>query len=59
VDLDIAAAASDEEIVAEFGRITETGGGLRRSAVSALARKYGRASRDVYRIIERAKESVE
>ena len=49
--------ATDDEIVDEFGRTTDNGGVSRRSAVSAVARKYGRSSRDVYTIIERAKKS--
>lgn len=48
-------SATDDEIASEFGRITEAGPGSRRAAVSALAKRYGRSSRDVYAIIERAK----
>ncbi len=48
---------SDDDIVGEFGRITDGGGGSRRAAISTLARKHGRTSRDVYAIIERFKKS--
>jgi 16S rRNA (cytidine1402-2'-O)-methyltransferase len=47
--------ASDEEIVGEFGRITNSGGFSRRQAVVAVARKYGRPVRDVYAVVERRK----
>ena len=49
--------ATDDEIVDEFGRTTDSSGVSRRAAVSAVARKYGRSSRDVYAIIEQAKKS--
>ena len=52
-------AVSDEDIAGEFGRTTESTAGSRRQAVVALAKKYGRSSRDVYAIIERAKKSGE
>ena len=47
---------SDEDVAREFWRITETGGGSRRQAVTELARKSGRSTRDVYSAIERAKK---
>jgi 16S rRNA (cytidine1402-2'-O)-methyltransferase len=50
-------AASDDDVVAEFWRSTENGVFTRRAAVSALARKYGRSSREVYGLIERSKKS--
>jgi 16S rRNA (cytidine1402-2'-O)-methyltransferase len=46
---------SDDVIVAEFGRITDHGAVSRRSAISALATKYRMPSRNVYAIVERAK----
>jgi 16S rRNA (cytidine1402-2'-O)-methyltransferase len=52
------ADASDQDIVAEFGRTTDCCPGSRREIVTAVARKYGRSSRDVYAIIERSKKSV-
>jgi 16S rRNA (cytidine1402-2'-O)-methyltransferase len=52
-----AAPVSDQEIVNEFGQITQFERGDRRQAISTLSRKYGRSSRDVYAIIERAKTS--
>lgn len=49
--------ATDEEMVAKFCQITESGGMTRRAAVAALAREHGRSSRDVYSAIERGKKS--
>src|SRR5688572_652372 len=49
---------SDDQIAAEVGHSTNIGPSGRRAAISAVARKYGRTSRDVYAIIERAKKSV-
>ena len=49
--------ATDDEIMVEFGRTTDLPGATRRSAISAVAKKYGRSSRDVYAMIERAKHS--
>ena len=51
----VQAAASDEEIVAEFGRITDLAALSRRQAVVAVARKYGRPAREVYAAVERSK----
>lgn len=48
--------ASDEKLVAEFGRLAENVGGSRREAIAVVAKKYGRSTRDVYAIIERAKK---
>lgn len=48
--------ASDAEIVAEFGH-TPHRSATKRRAIAALAKKYGRSSRDVYAVIERAKKS--
>ena len=48
--------ASDLEIVADFGRMPQSGGS-RRQIVAELARKYGRSPREVYAIIEKAKSS--
>jgi 16S rRNA (cytidine1402-2'-O)-methyltransferase len=53
-----APVASDEEIFAEFGRTADNMPGGRRSAVSGLAKKYGRSTKDVYALIERLKKSV-
>jgi 16S rRNA (cytidine1402-2'-O)-methyltransferase len=47
---------SDDEIVREFGRLTECGGVSRREAVRLVAKSSGRSSRDVYSVIERAKK---
>ena len=48
--------APDEILIAEFWRLTELGVGSRREAVSAVAKKYDRSTRDVYSIIERSKK---
>jgi len=47
---------SDDEMVREFGRLTEYGGVSRREAVRLVAKSSGRSSRDVYSVIERAKK---
>ena len=47
---------SDDQLAAEFGQSTESGGLGRREAVTSLARKYGRPSREVYAAIERARK---
>ena len=49
--------APDDKLVAEFWQMTEMAAGSRRETVSAVAKKYGRSTRDVYAIIERAKKS--
>ena len=46
---------SDEELVAEFGRVTDSTTLSRREAVVAVARKYGRPAREVYAAVERLK----
>jgi 16S rRNA (cytidine1402-2'-O)-methyltransferase len=51
-----AAVASDGDIFSEFGRMTEMGGQRRRQAITALARKHGRPSAEIYAAIERAKK---
>jgi 16S rRNA (cytidine1402-2'-O)-methyltransferase len=47
---------SDEVIAVEFGRITEMGQFSRRQAISATAKHFGIAARQVYAAIERAKQ---
>jgi 16S rRNA (cytidine1402-2'-O)-methyltransferase len=47
---------TDEDVVREFGRITEISGGSRRQAITEVARKSGRSAKDVYSAIERAKK---
>jgi 16S rRNA (cytidine1402-2'-O)-methyltransferase len=47
---------TDEDVVREFGRITELAGGTRRQAITEVARKSGRSDKDVYSAIERAKK---
>jgi 16S rRNA (cytidine1402-2'-O)-methyltransferase len=49
----------DAEIANQFGRITEIAPGGRRRAVSAIAKRYGRPTREIYDAIERAKKSGE
>lgn len=48
---------SDQELWAEFGRTTASHGVTRRAAIAQLAQKHGRSTKDVYRIIERMKNS--
>jgi 16S rRNA (cytidine1402-2'-O)-methyltransferase len=47
---------TDEDVVREFGRITEMTGWSRRQAITEVARKSGRSAKDVYSAIERAKK---
>ena len=48
--------ATDEEAVAEFGRITESGAVSRRDALTKVAKKFARPAREVYAAVERAKK---
>jgi 16S rRNA (cytidine1402-2'-O)-methyltransferase len=48
-----------QEIVAEFGELTNSGLGSRREVLKLLSAKYGIPSRDLYAIIERHKNSTE
>jgi 16S rRNA (cytidine1402-2'-O)-methyltransferase len=50
---------SDQEIMDEFGEMTNRVGWTRRKAVAALARKYAMSAKAVYDAIERAKISGE
>jgi 16S rRNA (cytidine1402-2'-O)-methyltransferase len=50
-------AVSDDQIALEVGRTPQTSQGGRRQVLGAVARKYGRTTRDVYAIVERAKKS--
>jgi 16S rRNA (cytidine1402-2'-O)-methyltransferase len=47
---------SDAETAHQYWQITENGAGSRRSAISDLAKRSGRSSKDVYAAIERAKK---
>jgi 16S rRNA (cytidine1402-2'-O)-methyltransferase len=47
---------SDNDVVAEFWRLTEFGGGSRRQAISEVAKRCGRSPKQVYSVIERAKK---
>jgi 16S rRNA (cytidine1402-2'-O)-methyltransferase len=51
-------AATDEEVLAEFGQVTREGASSRRQAILSVSRRCCRAPRDVYAVIERAKSSV-
>ena len=53
---DDVAFVNDEQIVTEFGQITDKWPGGRRAVVSGLAKKYGRSAKDVYSLIEKAKK---
>jgi 16S rRNA (cytidine1402-2'-O)-methyltransferase len=48
---------SDALVAREFGLMTDVVAGSRRAAIAAVARKYGRPTREVYAAIERAKKS--
>jgi 16S rRNA (cytidine1402-2'-O)-methyltransferase len=50
---------SDEDVITQFGRITQTVGVSRRQAITDLAKRSGRSARDIYSTIERGKRSVE
>ena len=54
-DLDV----PDEALVAEFGILTKQSGFRRRDAIAAVAKKFGRSTRDVYAAVERAKATSE
>jgi 16S rRNA (cytidine1402-2'-O)-methyltransferase len=47
---------SDDEVIREFWRLTESGETSRREAVRLVAQGSGRSSRDVYSVIERSKK---
>ena len=51
-----ALSVSDDDVVREFWRLTESGRASRREAVRLVAEGSGRSSRDVYSVIERAKK---
>jgi 16S rRNA (cytidine1402-2'-O)-methyltransferase len=50
--------ASDDEVVREFWRLTESGEASRREAVRLVAQGSGRSAKDVYSAIERGKKLV-
>ena len=50
---------SGEELVAEFGELTDSGLGSRREVLKLLSAKYGVSPRDLYAIIERHKDSID
>jgi 16S rRNA (cytidine1402-2'-O)-methyltransferase len=50
-------ALAPSDLAAEFGRLTEGLGYQRRAAISDLARRYGRTSREIYSMLETAKVS--
>jgi len=52
-----AVSVSDVELAQEFGCMANIGGVSRREAISQLARRYNRRTRDVYAAIENAKKS--
>jgi 16S rRNA (cytidine1402-2'-O)-methyltransferase len=51
--------ASDAELAAEFGELTDNNALSRRRAVNTLARRHGRTPNEVYAALERGKKSVE
>jgi 16S rRNA (cytidine1402-2'-O)-methyltransferase len=56
-EIDQAAFASDQDIVAEFGVMTKIQGLTRRMAISSIGKKHGLAANRVYEILEEAKKS--
>jgi 16S rRNA (cytidine1402-2'-O)-methyltransferase len=48
-------AFSDEAVADEFGELTKYQGFARRDAIAAVARKFGRTTREVYAAVERTK----
>jgi 16S rRNA (cytidine1402-2'-O)-methyltransferase len=50
---------SSNQLLTIFGQMIDNGGLSRREAIGQLAERYGMSSREVYRAIEDAKESVE
>lgn len=54
-----AASVLEADVIGEFWQLANATGATRRSAVSAVAKKYGWPNRDVYALIERSKKSVE
>jgi 16S rRNA (cytidine1402-2'-O)-methyltransferase len=50
-------AVDDQTILDEFWHLTEYAAGSRRTHLSAVAKKYGRSARDIYALVERAKNS--
>jgi hypothetical protein len=49
-------SVTDNDVVREFWRLTDSGEASRREAVRLIARGSGRTSKDVYSVIERAKK---
>ena len=49
---------SAREIAAQFGYLTDTAGAGRREAIRELAKKYGMSAREVFALLEQAKNSV-
>lgn len=48
-------SATDDDLAEEFRQLTELAGMPRRSAISQVAKRHGRSSRDVYAAVERHK----
>jgi 16S rRNA (cytidine1402-2'-O)-methyltransferase len=51
-------STSDDDVVREFCRLTESGRTSRREAIRQVAQVSGRSSRDVYSVIEQTKKLV-
>jgi 16S rRNA (cytidine1402-2'-O)-methyltransferase len=54
-----AAAPEPEQVGVEFGLMTKNGAMTRRDAIAELARRHGLRKRQVYSMVEAAKDSVE
>jgi 16S rRNA (cytidine1402-2'-O)-methyltransferase len=59
INNDAPAGPGDADLLREFGYMTINRRLTRRQAVSAVARRYQRSPNEVYKVLERAKKSVE
>ena len=55
VQLERADVATDEDIAAFFGEVTDSSGMSRRAALAATGRRFGLSTNEVYRRLERIK----
>jgi 16S rRNA (cytidine1402-2'-O)-methyltransferase len=58
-ECDPAAAPGGGAMFLEFGHLIKYGGFARRPAITALAKKYGKSSREIYESLERSKKLAE
>jgi hypothetical protein len=55
----LSSAPALDTVVREFGELTDTVGLQRRDAIRTLADRYSLPAREVYRLIEEGKKSVD